>query len=100
MTEVMTRKESIPNNIGPDGKQWRIFRYRDTAMYEVVTVRKDEFENEIPDRRAQVPGLFKSLFTSTGKAQSTLTRFLTIVWDESDAERAKLDKKAGKKDAA
>jgi hypothetical protein len=97
---VMTRAESIPNFKSPDGKQWRILRSGDTAMYEVVTVRVDEFDNEVPDRRAHVPEQFKSLFTSVAKAQKSLTQFLIARWDESDEATAKLNKKAVKRDAA
>ena len=98
--KILDRKDGLIANTSPDGRNWRVYRFGDTAMYEISQCREDEFGREVPDRRAYVPPEFKAVFTSMGRAQQALTRFLTQRWDESDAVKAKLDKKAGKKDAA
>lgn len=98
--KILDRKESLITNVSPDGRRWRIFRSGETAMYEVSQCREDEFGHEVPDRRAYVPEMFKAVFTSQGRAQQALTRFLLQRWDESDAVKAKLDRKQGKRDAA
>lgn len=103
MTEevkVLTRDPCLANGISPDGRQWRVLLWEDTALYEITQVREDDFGREVPDRRAYLPASLAAHFTSHMRAEAQLKRYLLNRWEESDAARAKSDKRNGKKDAA
>jgi hypothetical protein len=93
MTEVTsyTREECIPKNISPTGVQYAVWRDVDVDLYEVFAVIKDEMDNEKPDRRRQP---IDGSFTGRSRAQRELTRWLTVQWDASDAEKVKRMKPA------
>lgn len=98
--KILNRLDCLPNNVSPDGRQWRVLLWGDTALYEITQVRLDELDREVPDRRAYLPPSLAAKFTSLHRAQAHLSRYLLNRWEESDEARAKIDKRKGIKDAA
>jgi len=73
--EILTRAKGLFDNISPTGTKYVVEPWpSNNALYRIRSVNKPGFEV------LELSGHF----TSAARAQSTLTKFLTDRWNESD----------------
>lgn len=98
--ELLTRENSIRNNIDPRGVQWGIFPQDGRSLLLVYATKKDDLGKTIPDMRYQIPAECAGEWTHQNKAQHAIEVYLDRAWRESEeADQRLKDRKIQAKKA-
>jgi hypothetical protein len=85
---VLTRADSLPNNIDPNGRRWAYFS-ADNNLLIIRPVRVDSEGQEFPDEVTKIPTDVEGYFTSITRANAAIKNYLSRMWDYSDEQTAK-----------